>query len=189
MIVNIEGKIVKKEPTFLHIKIASGLTYRVNISLFSSSKIDSEDISLHITQVIREDHHSMYGFLDIDEKNIFDTVIKLNGIGPSTALAICSTLSPGDFASALSSQNVEAFKRVPGIGPKSAKRILVELSDFSLESIKLSSNNKSQMDAIMALESLGFKKERVTKVLSSCTSKTTTGLIKEALKKLAPNHT
>ncbi|MFK5880800.1 MAG: Holliday junction branch migration protein RuvA [Sulfurospirillum sp.] len=186
MIVGIEGLIVQKGPTFLHIKIASGLIYKVHISLFSSSGINiKESVSLFTTQIIREDHHSMYGFLDMDEKNIFDTVIKLNGIGPSTALAICSTLSPNDFASALASQNVEAFKRVPGIGPKSAKRILVELSDFSLESLESGSGDKSQLDAILALESLGFKKDRVRKTLSTCKSSSTAELIKEALKKLA----
>ncbi len=185
MIVGIEGKIVKKEPTFVHIKTVAGLTYKVNISLFASAKINTDTISLHVTQIIREDHHSMYGFLDMDEKNIFNTVIKLNGIGPSTALAICSTLSPGDFASALSSQNVEAFKRVPGIGPKSAKRILVELSDFSLSSLQENSSNKTHLDTILALESLGFKKDRIAKVLTTCKSDTTAELIKEALKKLA----
>ena len=186
MVVAIEGKIIQKGPTFLNLKIASGLTYRVNISLFTSSKLGDEKlVSLHTTQIIREDHHSLYGFLDMDEKNIFDTVIKLNGIGPSTALAICSTLSPSDFASALSSQNVEAFKRVPGIGPKSAKRILVELSDFSLESLELGSSDKNQLDTVLALESLGFKKERIRKILSTCKSTTTPELIKEALKKLA----
>jgi Holliday junction DNA helicase RuvA len=184
MIVALEGKITRKEPTFLHLKIASGITYMVHISLFTSSKIDSDTITLFTTQIIREDHHSMYGFLDMDEKNIFDTVIKLNGIGPSTALAICSTLTPSDFASALSSQNVEAFKRVPGIGPKSAKRILVELSDFSLETLELGTQSRSQLDAMLALESLGFKKDRVSKVLSTCKSDSTQELIKEALKKL-----
>ncbi len=184
MIVGIEGKITRREPTFLHIKTASGLTYVVHISLFSSSKIDSDNISMLTTQIIREDHHSLYGFLDMDEKNIFDTVIKLNGIGPSTALAICSTLSPADFASALASQNVEAFKRVPGIGPKSAKRILVELSDFSLETLELGTQSRSQLDAVLALESLGFKKDRVSKVLSTCKGDSTEELIKEALKKL-----
>jgi len=184
MIVGIEGKVIKKEPTFLYVRTDVGLTYKVNISLFTSSKINSDSVSLHVTQIIREDYHGMYGFLDIDEKKIFDTVIKLNGIGPSTALAICSTLSPSDFASALSSQNVEAFKRVPGIGPKSAKRILVELSDFSLESLELGSSDRNQLDTILALESLGFKKDRIRKILPTCKSTSTPELIKEALKKL-----
>ncbi len=184
MIIGIEGKIVKKEPTFLHIKTNSGLTYKVQVSLFTSAKINSENISLHATQIIREDHHSLFGFLENDEKNIFDTVIKLNGIGPSTALAICSTLNPAEFTSALMSQNLEAFTRVPGIGPKSAKRILVELSDFSLSLLSGDNENTTQTEATLALESLGFKKERIKKILTTCKGENTTTLIKEALKKL-----
>ncbi len=183
MIVAIEGKIVKKEPTFLHIKTDSGLTYRVNVSLFCSSGICTENISLHVTQILREDADNLYGFVNNDEKRVFDTLIKVNGVGPSTALAVCSTLSPSDFASALTSNSIEAFKKVPGIGPKSAKRILVELSDFELESESLGSNTFIN-DTIMALESLGFKKERIRKVLSTCKGEDTSSLIKEALKKL-----
>ncbi|MDX1808186.1 MAG: Holliday junction branch migration protein RuvA [Sulfurospirillaceae bacterium] len=184
MIIGIEGKVLKKEPTFLHIKINSGLVYKVQVSLFTSAKIDHDEVFLHTTLIIREDHHSLFGFLDVEEKNIFDTVVKLNGIGPSTALAICSTLSPSEFASALISQNLTAFTRVPGIGPKNAKRLLVELSDFSLESMQESSGNSVQMEAMLALESLGFKKDRIKKVLTTCKSTETTTLIKEALKKL-----
>ncbi len=184
MIVGIEGKVVKKEPTFLYIKLQNGFTYRVHISLFTSAKVQSEAVSLFTTQIIREDHHSLYGFYDKDEKNIFDTVIKLNGIGPSTALAVCSTLSPTEFSMALVNQSIEAFKRVPGIGPKSAKRILVELSDFSLDSLQSEGENKIMVEASLALESLGFKKDRIKKVLLACKSDDTTALIKEALKKL-----
>jgi Holliday junction DNA helicase RuvA len=184
MIVGLEGIVVKKEPTFLHVKIRSGITYKIHISLFTSSKIVSEEVSLFTTLIIREDHHSLFGFYDMDEKYIFDTVIKLNGIGPSTALAVCSTMAPVDFANALVSKSVEAFTKVPGIGPKGAKRILVELSDFSLDSLQIEGANSVHMDAILALESLGFKKERIKKILSSCKSSDTTELIKEALKKL-----
>jgi len=178
MIVGIEGVVVKKEPTFLHVKIKSGFTYKVHVSLFTSAKIASKEVSLFTTLIVREDHHSLFGFYDIDEKYIFDTVIKLNGIGPSTALAVCSTMTSADFANALASQSVEAFKKVPGIGPKSAKRILVELSDFSLDSLQNESANSPHVEATLALESLGFKKERIKKILLNCK------LIKEALKKL-----
>ncbi|WP_331775987.1 Holliday junction branch migration protein RuvA [Sulfurospirillum sp. 1612] len=184
MIIGIEGKILKKEPTFLHIKTNSGLVYKVNVSLFTSSSINTDDIFLHTTLIIREDHHTLFGFLEMAEKNIFDTVVKLNGIGPSTALAICSTLTPSAFASALMNQQIEAFTRVPGIGPKNAKRLLVELSDFSLETMDGGTINNAQSEAMMALESLGFKKERIKKVLTTCKSTETTLLIKEALKKL-----
>jgi len=184
MIVGIEGKIVKKEPTFLHIRISGGITYKIHVSLFTSAKITTDEVSLFTTFIVREDHHSLFGFYDTDEKHIFDTVIKLNGIGPTTALAVCSTMTSADFASALANQSVEAFKKVPGIGPKSAKRILVELSDFSLDSLQLEGASFAKVEATLALESLGFKKERIKKILLSCKSSDTTELIKEALKKL-----
>lgn len=183
MIVAIDGEIVKKEPTFVYIKTNAGLTYKVNISLFCASKVDKGSISLHVTHIIREDMHSMFGFLELDEKRVFDTLVKLNGIGPSTALAVCSTLSPSEFSSALANGNVDAFKKVPGIGPKSAKRIMVELSDFVLES-ESSPQNTSFNEALLALESLGFKKEKIKSTLSICAAADTSTLIKEALKKL-----
>ncbi|MDN5377366.1 MAG: holliday junction helicase RuvA [Sulfurospirillum sp.] len=186
MVVGIQGKIIKKEPTFVHVSTMGGLVYKVNISLYSSTKVHQNDeMFLHVTQVIREDMHSMYGFVDLEEKKVFDTVIKLNGIGPSTALAICSTLTPTEFANALFSNSLEAFTRVPGIGPKSAKRILVELSDFSLDSLSENSSNNTFNEALAALESLGFKKESVSKILLTCKGEDTSSLIKEALKKLA----
>lgn len=185
MIVAIEGIVSKKELTFVHIKLPNGLTYKVNISLFTSSKLTDATVSLHVTQIIREDQHSLYGFWDEREKKVFDTLIKLSGIGPSTALAVCSTLSPDDFAKALLTQNMDAFKMVPGIGPKSAKRILVELSDFSLQLHSEATPQGSMLEASMALESLGFKKESIKKVLSTCSAVDTQTLIKEALQKLS----
>jgi len=183
VIIAIDGEIVKKDPTFLHVKTNSGFTYRVNVSLFCSSSVSLGEISLHVTQIIREDANNLYGFKQSDEKRVFDTLVKVNGVGPSTALAVCSTMSPSEFATALTSNSVEAFKKVPGIGPKSAKRILVELSDFELQSDSLGANSYIN-DTIMALESLGFKKERIRKVLSTCSGTDTSSLIKEALKKL-----
>jgi len=185
MIVGIEGKVVKKEITSVYLKTASGMTYKIYVSLFTISKIMSDVIELHVTQIIREDQHSLYGFIDENEKKVFDTLIKLNGIGPSTALAVCSTLNPADFSQALLQQNVQAFQKVPGIGPKSAKRILVELSDFSLQLNYEGQGNESVLEATMALESLGFKKEMIRKVLSTVEGNDTQTLIKEALRKLS----
>lgn len=185
MIVGIEGRVTKKEITYLHIKTSSGLTYKVYISLMNIGKILHDDtVSLHITQIIREDAQNLYGFLNESEQKVFDTLIKLSGIGPSTALAVCSTLSPDDFAQALATQNMDAFKMVSGIGPKSARRILVELSDFTLQGQNDAFPKGSMLDASMALESLGFKKEIIKKVLTTCTALDTQGIIKEALKKL-----
>jgi Holliday junction DNA helicase RuvA len=185
LIVAIEGSVVKKEPTFLHLKLVNGITYLIHISLNTNIKISSKSISLHTTQIIKEDSHALYGFIDELEKTLFDRVIKINGVGPSTALAICSTFTPEEFSKAVMSQDVNSIKTVPGIGPKSAKRILVELGDFDLSiSSEKGSISASRKDALLALESLGFKKDKISKILKDCTGDTTESLIKQALKKL-----
>ncbi len=184
MIIAIEGEVVHKEPTLLHLKLPNGLTYLLHISLNCSASIEKKHIALHTTQIFKEDSQNLYGFMRLEEKQMFDRVIKITGIGPSTALAICSTFSPEDFARAVTAQDVSAIKAVPGIGPKSAKRLLVELGDFVLESSVTDTFSVARNEAQMALESLGFKKERVQKILASCKSDNTQDLIKEALKNL-----
>jgi Holliday junction DNA helicase RuvA len=180
MIVGIEGEIELKEPTYLHINVA-GVIYKVNVSLNCSSTIDSDRIKLLITQIIREDSNTLYGFVSEDEKKIFDRLIKINGVGPRVALAICSSFTPEIFADIVNSKNSSMLKKVPGIGVKSANRILMELSDFTIES---NSSSRSNIEAVMALESLGFKKEMILKALLNESGDTST-LIKKTLKKLS----
>jgi Holliday junction DNA helicase RuvA len=182
MIIGIGGKVLKKEPTTVDIKTESGLTYRVHISLYTSSKIDTTEVSLHTTFIVKEDYQKLFGFYDLEEKEIFDRVLKINGVGPSTALAICSTLTPAEFIKAINSSDINAFKKVPGIGPKSAKRILVEIGEFTPSSESKSVEDVANNKAYLALESLGFKKEAIKKALKVCKSSTTEELIKEALK-------
>ncbi len=184
MIIAISGEVLKKEPTLLHIKTASGLTYAVKISLNSFGMIENNTVSLLTTLIVKEDSHTLFGFVTELEKMLFDRVIKINGVGPSTALAICSTFTPESFQTALLAQDVAAIKMVPGIGPKSAKRILVELGDFNL-GVEEDASSISMGEATMALESLGFKKESIKKALSGIKASDTSTLIKEALKKLS----
>ncbi len=184
MIVGIEGKIEKKDPTFIHINV-NGLIYEVFVSINCSAAIISDTIKLHTTQIIKEESNNFYGFLDIDEKRLFDTVIKINGVGPKVAMAICSTFTPTSFAQIVEMNDISMLKRVPGIGPKGASRILVELSGFVVSSSSVEGSlNQSASEAVMALESLGFKKEQINKALSNAASTDTAGLVKEALKKL-----
>lgn len=187
MIVGLVGKIIKKELTLLNVNV-NGIIYEVFVSLNCSSKIISDEVTLDITHIIREDSQTLYGFLDSNEKKLFDTVIKINGVGPKVALAICSTFTPMSFAQIVNDNDISMLKRVPGIGPKGASRILVELSGFVLDSSADSSLDDSSMaasfEAALALESLGFKKDMVSKVLKTCTSSNTSDLVKEALKKL-----
>lgn len=184
MIEAIEGKITKIEPTYIWLKLANGISYGVNVSLFSSAKlILNETKELLITQIIREDANNLYGFLDVNEQKVFSMLLKVSGIGPTTALAVCSSLNPEQISGAVLSGDINTFKKVPGIGPKTAKMLIATLSDanFSLNTdVKTPSN-----EALMALESLGFKRDKIIKILNTCKATSTAELIKEALKKLA----
>jgi len=183
MIVGIKGKLEKKEPTHLHVN-ANGLIYGVAVSLNTSSAITSSDVHLHITHIIREDAQLLFGFIDLDEKTMFDELIKISGVGPKAALAICSTYSPSTFEQVVKSNDISALKRVVGIGPKSAGRILVELSGFVLQSEGNEETTAYRSEAVMALESLGFKKEMINKALQGLSLENTSELVKVALKKL-----
>ena len=183
MIIGLIGKVVKKEPTIVWLNV-NGVVYEVFVSLNCSSKIISDEVHFEITEIIREDAHNLYGFLDSSEKKLFDTVIKINGVGPKVALAICSTFTPSSFAQIVTSNDVNMLKRVPGIGPKGASRILVELSGFIVDGASSDEATNINIEASLALESLGFKKDIVTTILKSCTSTTTAELVREALRKL-----
>lgn len=182
MVVAIEGIITKKEPAFIIIKCLNGLSYGIFVSLFCSSKLQTQEkYELFITQIIKEDSNKFYGFLDKEEQKIFEMLLKVNGVGASTAMAICSTLDVNSFYKALNSGDESMLKKVPGIGAKSAKRIIVELSDAKT---KLESVNDDKNQALSALLSLGFKQDKIISVLANCKADNASELIKEALKKL-----
>jgi holliday junction DNA helicase RuvA len=184
MIVGLNGTIIKKEMTLLHLDV-QGVVYKVFISLHCYSLIKDSHITLHTTHIIREDSWQLYGFVDTHEQKLFETLIKINGVGPKVAMAICSTFTPQHFASITQTKNATALTSVPGIGPKSANRIMVELSSFTLEMTQEHSpKTLALQEATQALESLGFKQEVISKVLSQCTATTTSHLIKEALSHL-----
>ena len=184
MIVGIEGVVEKKEPTYLHLNL-NGMIHEVNISVNTSHAITEKRVKLLVTQIIREDAHLLFGFMEKDEKKMFDTLIKINGVGPKVAMATCSTFVPSTFARVVADKDVSLLKRVPGIGPKAASRILVELADFIVDGSDDASVmiQQGMADAMLALESLGFKKEQIKKALSGATGDTAS-LVKQGLKKL-----
>jgi len=185
VIVGIEGIVERKDPTFVHINV-NGLIYEVHVSINTSNAIQDKRLKLYVTQIIREDTNALYGFMEQNEKKMFDTLIKINGVGPKVGLAVCSTFTPETFARVVSSKDVSMLKRVPGIGPKAASRILVELADFIVDTADengVISQNGAMGEAVMALESLGFKKEAIQKALSGVSGDTAT-MVKEGLKKL-----
>ena len=180
MIAGLKGKIFKKRINSVLIDV-NGIIYEVMVSLNSYSQLNDE-VFVYITEIIREDSYTLYGFSDEYEKKMFDTLIKINGVGPKVALAICSTFNPSTFASIVQTKNISALKQVPGIGPKSASRILVELNDFSVVTDEV---DTTISEAITALEGLGFKKDDISKIIKDISADSTEEMIKLALKKLA----
>jgi len=187
MIVGINGKIVYKEPSFVHINV-NGLVYEVFISLHTFSALGKDEVSLFTIRVLREDADLLYGFMDMNEKKLFARLVKINGVGPKVAMAICSTYTPAQFATVLNNKDLKAVQKVPGIGPKSAGRILVELNGFDAEMLSSTGSNASATtaynEASEALEALGFKKDKISKALSACEGEDTAALVKGALKLL-----
>ncbi|CZE48042.1 Holliday junction branch migration protein RuvA [Campylobacter geochelonis] len=184
MIAAVEGVITKKEPGFAVLKTVGGVSYGIIISLNTSANLTKgEKVELITTPVIREDANLLYGFLDVKEQKMFEVLIKVSGIGPSTAMAVCSSLSATSFTNAVINGDVATLTTVPGIGPKTARKMLAELSDAKLISEEGVESYKNE--SALALESLGFKRDKILKVLSTCSSTNTSDLIKEALKKLA----
>ncbi len=186
MIVGLKGTIEYKEPAFVHVEV-SGVLYEVFISLRTFSALPSGEVKLFISHIIREDAQLLFGFLDKSEKALFMRLLKINGVGPKVAMAICSTYTPSQFATVINNKDIKAVQKVPGIGPKSAGRILVELNGFDEEMLLSSSSSpqtKAFNEASEALESLGFTKTAITKALSACESSDTATLVKEALRLL-----
>lgn len=187
MIVGIRGKIVKLEPTHLHMDVG-GLIYEIFISINCSNECKpGEERELKITQIFREDAQQLYGFYTQSEKSIFDTLIKINGVGPKVAIATLSTFRPQTFMQIISSKDAKMLQKIPGIGAKGANRIMVELGGANLEEIttaKGAAAPSNNQEAVMALESLGFKKEQINKALKDVQATDTSGMVKEALAKL-----
>jgi holliday junction DNA helicase RuvA len=182
VISGVVGKVVKKEPTFVDLETAGGVIYRISISVNGYSAMSSEQVRLLTTAIYREDAQLLFGFLDENEQRMFERLIKISGVGPKVAMAVCSTFVPSTFAEVVESKDINALKRVPGIGPKSAGVIMVQLGGFSVDMESQSAENRSFGEATQALESLGFKKDAIKKVLSKCKASDTGELVKEALK-------
>ncbi len=184
MIVGLKGSVAYKEPAFVHVDV-SGVIYEVFISLRTFSALPKEQVDLFTSHIIREDAQLLYGFLDISEKKMFERLIKISGVGPKVAMAICSTYSPSQFATVINNKDMKAIQKVPGIGPKSAGRILVELNGFDAEILSSGTpQNQAFNEASEALESLGFTKAKISKALSACEGQDTASLVKESLKLL-----
>ena len=189
MISHLNGKLIEKNPTALIIE-CGGIGYEVKISLTTFSAIGSDESIKIFTQfIVREDAQLLFGFATKEERDIFNHLISVSGIGPNTAMIMLSSLSPEEIAHAIQVEDVRTIQSVKGIGIKTAQRVIIDLKDkmlkmtFSTENI-FTQSNTNRFDALTALVSLGFDKKIVDKALDKISTgeETVEQLIKQALK-------
>lgn len=193
MITQIKGRLVEKTPTYVVID-CNGVGYLLHISLNTfSSIVDSEAITLYAHLSVKEDSHTLYGFIDKVEREIFRLLISVSGVGPSIARTMLSSMSSEEIQQAIASENIALIQSVKGIGAKTAQRVIIDLKDkilktYGLDAISLSQNNTNKDEALSALEVLGFNRKQSDKVLSAILKAnqdaTVELLIKQALKSL-----
>lgn len=176
MIAYLKGNLTYKTPTNIYLDVG-GIAYDVNISLNTYEKIENlEQTKLYTQLIIRENEHSLYGFFELAEKQIFKQLLSVSGIGPNTARVILSYMNTEEVKSAILHDNVAAFKKVKGVGPKTAQRIILDLKDkIAKDSLELKNNIGNspisiREEAISALVSLGFQKSQVSKLVDKTLS-------------------
>jgi len=177
MIGHLKGKIISKNPPEVLLEVR-GIGYEILCPMSTFYQLDkaSEDTLLFTHLSIKEDAHTLFGFITKDEKSIFRELIRVNGVGPKVALAILSHLSVNALIECISNEDADLLAKTPGIGKKTALKLIVELQD-RLSKLELvgstgstnefkQSGNPNSMQAIEALQSLGFKTKEANKMVS-----------------------
>ena len=193
MIAHLQGKLVEKTPTQVVID-CGGVGYHVNISLHTYSLLPSTDfIKLFTHLQIKEDSHTLFGFVEKSEREIFKLLLSVSGIGASIARTMLSSLDPKQITNAIASGDVITIQSIKGIGSKTAQRVILDLKEkvlklYDLDEVSMSQSNTNRDEALSALEVLGFVRktsERVIeKIIKDAPDSSVEFIIKQALKNL-----
>lgn len=192
MISYLKGKLVHKDPTHVVIDV-NGVGYQVQISLNTFSQIkDAEDIKLSTYLQVREDAHILFGFGSEQEKNMFQNLISVNGVGPSTAMVVLSYMPPAELRAAIIREDAATLQSIKGIGGKTAQRLILELKDKlkkeggeDLSGTAAPAYNKMKQEALTALMTLGIARIAAEKSIDSALKKSGNSLTLEELVKQA----
>jgi Holliday junction DNA helicase RuvA len=158
MIASLQGKVTTIDNDHLIVTVG-GLGYLVFAPHSTLERINTDEVFLHTSLVVREDSLTLYGFLTLAERDLFETLLRISGIGPRLALAILGTLSIDNLKNAVISDRAEILSRVPGIGKKTAQKILLELKDkipVGLEALPSDAFDDINRDVIDTLVALGY---------------------------------
>ena len=193
MIAHIQGKLVEKTPTEIVID-CNGVGYHINISLHTYGLLPTTDfVKLFTHLLVKEDSHSLYGFFEKSEKEIFKLLISVSGIGANIARTMLSSIEPKQIIQAIASGDVGTIQSFKGIGAKTAQRAILDLKDkvlklYDLDAVSMSQSNTNKDEALSALEVLGFVRKSaekvVEKIVVAMPDATVETIIKQALKNL-----
>jgi holliday junction DNA helicase RuvA len=195
MIAFLKGRLVQREPTFVVVDV-QGVGYQLQISLQTFSEIkEQENVMLYTHLNIREDAHVLFGFSSLTEKKLFQQLISVNGVGPSTAIIMLSYLNSNELKTAIVREDAASLQAIKGIGGKTAQRVIIELKDKlkkesweeSQPAISLGPHNTMRNEALSALLTLGLPKAAAEKSVDTVLKKsgntiTLEDLVKQALK-------
>ncbi len=195
MITFLKGNIIEISPTHAVIE-CNGVGYYLNISLntFTKYEINKSNIELFYTYLsIKEDSHSLFGFLDKRERECFILLLSVSGVGASTARMILSSLNPDELERVIANEDVNSLKSIKGIGLKSAQRIIIDLRDkissTSIDSTDQAKSNQNVVykESIYALEKLGFQIKKTNKIIDKITRENPDFSVEEVIKKALRN--
>lgn len=193
MIAHIQGKLVEKNPTNVVID-CGGVGYDINISLHTFSLLPASDhIKLFTYVQIKEDSHTLFGFVEKSEREIFKMLLSVSGIGASIARTMLSSIEPRQIIQAIATADLATIQSIKGIGSKTAQRVILDLKDkvlklYDIDEVSIIQNNTNRDEALSALEVLGFVRRTsekvVEKIIRENPDATVETIIKQALKNL-----
>lgn len=185
MIGYLTGKIISSKPTQIILDV-NGVGYLVNISISTFEKISDKDVvSLFIQTSVKEDSITLFGFFTQSEKEMFELLISISGIGPKVSLGILSGISVDDLKDAIANGNVSRLIAIPGIGRKTAERVVLELRN-KVDAIKADGSIKitsAKDEAISALATLGYQRQLAEKVVRDLLSENANYSLEELIRK------
>ncbi|MCC6595185.1 MAG: Holliday junction branch migration protein RuvA [Rhodanobacteraceae bacterium] len=187
MIGRLTGKLLSKNPPQVLVE-AAGVGYEVEVpmSTFFGLPATGEAVTLHTHLVVREDAHVLFGFGSLEERAAFRQLIRISGVGARTALAVLSGLSVAELSQAVALQDTARLVKVPGVGKKTAERLLLELKGKLADAVPAGTKAESGNDVLNALVGLGYsEKEALAAVKGLAPGLAVTEGIRQALKSLA----
>jgi len=180
MIGQLRGKILEKQPPLLLLDV-NGVGYEIDapMSTFYRLPEKGQEVTLLTHLVVREDAHYLFGFYTGEEKSLFRTLLKVNGVGPKLALTILSSIEPDEFVRCIVNNEPDNLVRVPGVGKKTAERLIIEMRDklsgwqsntpmdlSVLKNVEKNGRNQVIQDAISAMVALGYKPPEASRAIA-----------------------